>query len=65
VASEDCVEPGDSALQALLAALAERANDDSERDKLINSVLTIPSITQWPTVWLEQFQRTLQRRSGP
>lgn len=47
--SDDIVEPGDAALQALLARLAEKANDDEKRTLLLDLILTVPSLRQWPT----------------
>ena len=46
---DDIVEPGDAALQALLAGLAERTDDDEKRTLLLDLILTVPSLRKWPT----------------
>jgi hypothetical protein len=33
---------------ALLAAIAQNTDDDEKRDKLLDYILTIPPLTQWP-----------------
>jgi hypothetical protein len=48
VESDDIVDPGDAAIQALLALTAENIQDDEKRDKLIDGILTIPPLTEWP-----------------
>lgn len=46
---DDTVEPGDAALQALLAGLAEKTDDDEKRTLLLDLILTVPPLRQWPT----------------
>lgn len=48
VESDDIVDPGDAALQALLADMAENTHDDEKREKLLDAILTIPPLTEWP-----------------
>lgn len=52
----DVVEPGDAALQALLAAIAERTFDPGKRDRVLDLVLTLPPLSDWPTEWLLRMQ---------
>jgi hypothetical protein len=41
-------DPGDAAVQTLLAVMAENTHDDERRDRLLDYILTIPPLTQWP-----------------
>jgi hypothetical protein len=58
VESDDVVDPGDAALPALLAAVAENTRDHERRDRLLDCVLTIPPLTEWPPDCLEQLRET-------
>lgn len=49
VNSDDVVDPGDAALQALLAALAERTHDRQRRGMVLDFILTLPPLRHWPT----------------
>jgi hypothetical protein len=53
VESDDGVDPGDRAIQALLALTADHTDDDEKRDMLIDGILTLPSLTEWPPDWRE------------
>lgn len=57
VGSDDVVDPGDAAIQALLALTAENT-DDEKREKLLDAILTIPPLTEWPPDWLDQLRDT-------
>jgi hypothetical protein len=46
--SDDVVDPGDTAVQALLALTAENTHDREKRDWLIDAILTPPPLTEWP-----------------
>lgn len=46
---DDVVDPGDAALQALLAAIAERTHDSQKRDRVLDMILTIPPLRKWTT----------------
>jgi hypothetical protein len=48
VESDDVVAPGDAAIQALLAAIAENTHDHERREKLLDAVMTIPPLAEWP-----------------
>jgi hypothetical protein len=48
VESDDVVDPGDAAIQALRALTAEGTDDDEKREKLLDANLTIPPLTDWP-----------------
>lgn len=48
VEPDDVVKPVDAAFQALLAHAVEEIQDDEKRDKLIDGVLTLPPVTEWP-----------------
>jgi hypothetical protein len=54
----DVVDRGDAAMQALLAAIAERTDDDEKRDRLLDYILTIPPLKEWPADSLEQLRET-------
>jgi hypothetical protein len=60
VESDDVVDPGDAAIQALLALTAENTDDDEKREKLFDAILTIPPLTEWPPDWREKLWETCQ-----
>jgi hypothetical protein len=45
---DDVVDPGDAAIQALLALPAENTHDHEKRDRLIDCILTLPPQSEWP-----------------
>ena len=55
VESDDVVDPGDAALQALLAT-----DDDEKRDRLMDYILTVPPLTEWPPDCREKLGETCQ-----
>jgi hypothetical protein len=55
---DDVVEPGDAAVQALLALTAEKALDPEKHDLLMDAILTLPSLTEWPPESLEKLSET-------
>jgi hypothetical protein len=59
VESDDVVDPGDAALQALLASPG-RTDDDEKRERLLDAILTIPPLTEWPLDCLEKLWETCQ-----
>lgn len=56
--SSDHVDPADAALQALLAGIADCTPDGEKRDKIIDYMLTIPELRDWPTDSLTRLQDT-------
>jgi hypothetical protein len=60
VESDDVVDPGDAAIQALLADMAANTDDPERRDRLIDYILTIPPLTEWPPDCREKLQETCQ-----
>ena len=60
VAADDVVEPGDAAFQALLALTAENTDDQEKRDLLIDAILILPPLTEWPPGSLEKLRETGQ-----
>jgi hypothetical protein len=56
--ADDVVDPGDAALQELLAAIAERTDDTDKRDRLIDHILTGPPLSEWPAASREQLRET-------
>ncbi len=58
--SEDSVDPGDAALQAVLACIADRTSDADQRDKLFDHILMVPPLKDWPTASLEQLRDTCE-----
>jgi len=51
VESDDVVDPGDAAIQALAALTAEHTRDDEKRDMLTDFILTAPPLSEWPPDW--------------
>lgn len=62
--SDDVVDPGDAAIQALLALTAENTHDPEKRDTLIDAILTMPSLTEWPPEWREKLMETCRFIQG-
>src|ERR1700744_6037523 len=60
VESDDVVDPGDAAIQALLALTAENTDDGDKREKLLDAILTIPPLTEWPVDCREKLWETCQ-----
>jgi hypothetical protein len=58
--SGDLVDPGDAALQALLASMAERTHDVERGDRLLDYRMTVPPLAVWPTDSLEALRETCQ-----
>jgi hypothetical protein len=56
--SDDDVDVGDAAAQALLALTAENTHDDEKHDWLIDAILTIPPLVEWPPEGLEKLRET-------
>jgi hypothetical protein len=56
--SDDLVDPGDAALRALLASMAERTHDAERRERLLDSVLTVPPLADWPSDSLDALRET-------
>ena len=46
--SDDVIDPADAGLQALRAAMAENTRDHERREKLLDAILTIPPLGEWP-----------------
>jgi hypothetical protein len=59
VQSDDVVDPGDAAIQALLALTAENT-DDEKRETLFDAILTIPPLTEWPPDCREKLWETCE-----
>lgn len=51
--SDDIVDPGDAAIQALAALTAEHTRDEEKRDMLMDFILTAPPLAEWPPNWRE------------
>lgn len=51
--SDDIVDPGDAAIQALAALTAEHTPDEEKRDRLMDLMLTAPPLAEWPPDWRE------------
>ena len=60
VESDDVVDPGDAAIQALLALTAENTDGDENREKPLDAILAIPPLTEWPPDSRETLLETCQ-----
>lgn len=58
--SDDVVDPGDAAVQALLALTADNTGDPDKRDELIDYILTVPPMAQWSADARETLVATCQ-----
>jgi hypothetical protein len=58
VESDDVVDPGDAAIQALLALTAENTDDEEKRDRLMDYILTLPPLTEWSPEGWEKLRET-------
>jgi hypothetical protein len=64
VESDDVVDPGDAAIQALLALTAENTHDEEKRERLMDYILTVPPLTEWPADCREKLWETCQFIKG-
>ena len=60
VESDDVVDPGDAAIQALAAITAEHTRDEEKRDMLMDFMLTAPPLGEWPPDWREILLKACQ-----
>ncbi len=58
--SEGIVDPGDAAIQALMALTAENTRDEQKRDMLMDFMLTAPPLAEWPREWREMLLESCQ-----
>jgi hypothetical protein len=56
--SDDVVDPGDAALQELLACMAEHSRDAELRDTYLDYVMTVPPLAEWPAESLDGLMET-------
>ena len=56
----DVVDPGDAAIQAPLAVIAENTQGDEKRDRLLDYMLTIPPLMEWPPDCREKLRETCE-----
>ena len=54
----------DAALQALLASIAEHSEDADKRDLLMDYILTVPTLREWPTDARERMRDTCDYVTG-
>jgi hypothetical protein len=55
---DDAVDPGDAALQELLASMAEYTQDFERRDRLLDHLLTMPPLVEWSPDALDKLRET-------
>jgi hypothetical protein len=55
---DDFVDPGDAALQELLACMAEHAHDVERRDVFLDYAMTVPPLAEWSTESLDALLET-------
>jgi hypothetical protein len=60
VQSDDDVDSGEAAIQALLAAIAANTHDPERREKLLDAILTIPPLTEWLPDCREKLRETCE-----
>jgi hypothetical protein len=64
VVSDDVVDPGDAAIQSLLALTAENI-ETMRRDGLLDYILTIPPLAEWPQSGKALGDLSIHKRSRP
>jgi hypothetical protein len=55
---QDSVDPGDAALQELLASVAERADDLLKKERLVDYLITMPPLAEWSVEQREMLAQT-------
>jgi len=55
---DDGVDPGDAALQGLLATMANHSSDPVRREILLDAVLMTPPLAAWPKESLDALRGT-------
>jgi hypothetical protein len=58
--SSDVVDPADAAINELLGQIADRTRDPERRERIIDMMLTLPPITEWPPEALEKWRDTYE-----
>jgi len=64
VDSDDAVQPGDAILQAVLAGIAERTPDPAKRDRILDLMVTLPPLADWPSASLERLRSAARAAAG-
>jgi iron-sulfur cluster repair protein YtfE (RIC family) len=66
--SGDVIDPADRAIHEILGRIADRTEDQQRRQRILEVMVTVPPIAQWPPDALEQWRefyahvRGLRRR---
>jgi hypothetical protein len=60
VQSDDVVDAGGAAIQALLALTAEKTDDRERRETLLDAILTIPPLREWPPECRKKLRETCE-----
>jgi hypothetical protein len=55
---DDVVDPGDAAVQAFLDFTAKNTSEPEKRDFVIDAILTLPPLAEWPPGSLEKLRET-------
>jgi hypothetical protein len=56
--SADVVDPADAALNELLAHMADYTHDEEIRQRILDLMLTVPPIAEWPPSAIDQWRMT-------
>lgn len=56
--SSDVVDPADAALNELLAHIAENAHNQDRREKILDLMLTLSPVADWPREMLDEWRTT-------
>ena len=54
--SSDVVGPGDAALYELLGRIAGATQEEQKRERILDLMLTVPSIAEWPPEAIEEWR---------
>jgi len=57
---DDIVDPGDAALQELLALTAEHTDDQAKSDVIHDFILTCPPLREWPAASQDRLAETCE-----
>lgn len=62
--SSDAVHPADAAINELLGQIADRTRQPERRERIIDLMLTLPAIDEWPPEALDQLRATYEYIRG-
>ncbi|WP_156765265.1 hypothetical protein [Mycobacterium sp. 1245852.3] len=58
--SDDVVDPADAALDRMLGLMADNTEDEERRERILDLMLTLPPIIEWPQEAIEMWRNVYE-----